>query len=173
MIPLIANAHAVHNKKLVQTHTNNGRRVLQSGKELRPFKPQTTVGNRKVAVKKRTAKVKTSAYNGRHYSKDEVKALIVEYAEQYKIKPDSPLCIAEKESGYQGTIVSPSGKYHGVFQYSLNTWRGTDESKVGMHVLDANANIKAAVKFMAIHIKKVPSTFPSTSKKCPPITPIN
>lgn len=87
--------------------------------------------------------------NVRSYSKDEVVALINSYSAQYGIKPDAPLCIAKMESGYRYDAKNRSSTASGVFQYLNGTWRGTDEGKAGLSVFDADANVKAAIKYMA------------------------
>lgn len=85
------------------------------------------------------------------YSKEEVEALIVHYSGVYGIKPEAPKCIAFKESGYNQFSKNKRSTASGVFQYLTSTWRHTDEGKAGMSVFDADANVKAAVKYMAIH----------------------
>jgi soluble lytic murein transglycosylase-like protein len=92
---------------------------------------------------------KVGAYNGRNYSKEEVQALIIQYSQQYGINPAVPLCIARLESGYNQFSANKSSSARGVFQYLSGTWRATDEGKLGISVFDADANVKAAVKYMA------------------------
>ncbi len=106
----------------------------------------------------------SSDYTGKQYSKDEVEALIVAYAVQYGIDPQTPKCIAFYESGYNQFSKNKRSTASGVFQYLNSTWKATDEGKAGMSVFDAEANVKAAVKYMAIH----KSTKPWTVRgKCP------
>lgn len=98
------------------------------------------------------------------YSKEEVQQLIIEYSAQFGIDPTTPLCIARLESGYNQHSKNRRSTASGVFQYLTSTWRHTDEGKVGLSVFDADANVKAAVKYMAIH----KSTQPWTVRgKCP------
>ncbi|MDQ3018626.1 MAG: transglycosylase SLT domain-containing protein, partial [bacterium] len=85
------------------------------------------------------------------YSKEEVQALIVHYSAVYGIKPETPMCIAFRESGYNQFSKNRRSTASGVFQYLAGTWKGTDEGKAGMSVFNADANVKAAVKYMAIH----------------------
>lgn len=109
------------------------------------------------------------ANSGRDYGQGEIQDLIRKYAQQYGIKPDSALCIAKKESGFNPNSKNKSSSASGVFQYLSSTWRSTDEGKAGLSVLNAEANIKAAVKYMAIHKSTKPWTVAS---KCPPVTRI-
>lgn len=115
-----------------------------------------------------STQVKTSSdYTGKHFSKEEVQQLIVTYSAEYGINPETPLCIARLESGYNQFSKNKRSSASGVFQYLTSTWRHTDEGKAGMNVFDAEANVKAAVKYMAIH----ESTKPWTVRgKCPALT---
>ncbi len=102
---------------------------------------------------KRVSALKTApyspAYTGKTYTKDEVKALIVKHSRAYGINPEVPLCIAYYESGYNQTSKNKRSSASGVFQYLSGTWKGTDEAKAGYSVMDADANVKAAIKYMA------------------------
>lgn len=100
----------------------------------------------------------------RQYSKEEVKALIISYSEQYGISPEAPLCIAQKESGFNSNSRNRNSSASGVFQYLNGTWKATDEGKLGHSVFDAEQNIKAAVKYMAIHKNTRPWT---VAPSCP------
>lgn len=106
-------------------------------------------------------------YNGRIYTKDEVEALIVAYSEQYGIDPQTPKCIAFYESGYNQFSKNKRSTASGVFQYLSSTWKHTDEGKAGHSVFDADANVKAAVKYMAIHKKTTPWV---VRGKCPALS---
>lgn len=92
-----------------------------------------------------------SEYTGYKYSKEEVQELIISYSAQYGIDPSTPLCIARLESGFNQFSKNRSSTASGVFQYLSGTWKGTDEGKAGLSVFDAESNVKAAVKYMAIH----------------------
>jgi hypothetical protein len=92
-----------------------------------------------------------NGYTGRQYSKEEVEALIVAYSIQYGIDPKTPKCIAYYESGYNQFSKNRSSSASGVFQYLNKTWSATDEGKAGYSVFDAEANIKAAIKYMAVY----------------------
>ncbi len=106
----------------------------------------------------------SSDYAGKHYTKEEVEAMIVAYSAQYGIDPQTPKCIAFHESGYNQFSKNKRSTASGVYQYLTSTWKYTDEGKAGMSVFDAEANVKAAVKYMAIH----KSTKPWTVRgKCP------
>ena len=83
------------------------------------------------------------------YSKEEVKALIVKYSNEYGINPEVPLCIALHESGYNALAKNKSSSAAGVFQYLASTWSKTDEGLRGDSVFNAESNIKAAIKYMA------------------------
>ncbi|HAG27645.1 TPA: hypothetical protein DCG61_02595 [Patescibacteria group bacterium] len=97
-----------------------------------------------------------NSYAGRSYTKEEVEALIVAYSAQYGIDPQTPKCIAFHESGYNQFSKNKRSTASGVFQYLNSTWKATDEGKAGHSVFDADANVKAAVKYMAVHKKTTP-----------------
>jgi soluble lytic murein transglycosylase-like protein len=90
-----------------------------------------------------------NSYNGRHYSKEEVVELIKSYSSQYGISANLPLAIARCESGYNQFSKNKSSSASGVFQYLIGTWAGTDEGKAGLSVFDADANVRAAIKYIA------------------------
>ena len=90
-------------------------------------------------------------YEGKVYSKEEVEQLIVSYSAIYGIDSETPKCIAFRESGYNQFSKNKRSTASGVFQYLSSTWKQTDEGKAGMNVFDADANVKAAVKYMAVH----------------------
>lgn len=102
--------------------------------------------------------------SGRDYSKEEVIQLIKDYSTQYGINAEVPLCIAKLESGYNQFSKNKSSSASGVFQYLLSTWKVTDEGKAGLSVFDAEANVKAAIKYMAIHKSIKPWV---VAKNCP------
>lgn len=103
-------------------------------------------------------------FTGRHYSVEEVQELIKNYSAQYGINAETPLCIAKLESGYNQFSTNNSSSASGVFQYLFGTWKATDEGKIGLSVYDASANVKAAIKYMAIHKSIKPWT---VHTKCP------
>ncbi len=120
-------------------------------------------------VKAQAANVVHAAtgYVGKQYSKDEVQQLIVDYSAQYGINPATPLCIARHESGYNQFSKNRRSTASGVFQFLTSTWKHTDEGKVGMKIFDADANVKAAVKYMAVHKSTQPWVVRS---KCPTVS---
>lgn len=98
-----------------------------------------------------TISTDTNPSGVKNYTKDQVEAMIVAYSAQYGIDPQTPKCIAFHESGYNQYSKNKRSTASGVYQYLSSTWRNTDEGKAGMSVFDADANVKAAVKYMAIH----------------------
>jgi hypothetical protein len=115
-------------------------------------------------IKPRPGLPDSTQYNGRHYSKEEIQALISRYSQQYGISADVPLCIAQKESGFTQFSSNKRSTARGVFQYLKGTWQGTDEGKAGLSVFDADANVRAAIKYMSIHKSTSPWT---TASHCP------
>ena len=109
---------------------------------------------------------KANLGSGKTYSKDEVQQLIIQYSAEYKIDPQTPLCIARLESGYNQFSKNRRSTASGVFQYLNGTWKATDEGKAGLSVFDAEANVKAGVKYMAIHKSTKPWV---VGPKCPKI----
>jgi hypothetical protein len=85
----------------------------------------------------------------RSYTKEEIIALINSYARTYNIDPALPLRIAKCESGYRWDAKNSSSTASGVYQYLSGTWTGTDEAKAGLSVFDADANVRAAIKYIA------------------------
>lgn len=108
-----------------------------------------TIPTQRMGVSNRRNNSSNKGYSGRSYTKEEVQALIVSYSEQYEINPDVPLCIAKLESGYNQFAKNKTSSASGVFQYLAKTWSGTDEARHGSSVFDADANVKAAIKYMA------------------------
>ena len=108
----------------------------------------------------------TPGYTGKLYSKEEVEQLIIQYSAEYGINSDAPRCIAFHESGYNQFSKNKRSTASGVYQYLSSTWKYTDEGKAGLNVFDAEANVKAGVKYMAIHKNTQPWVVRS---KCPKI----
>lgn len=125
------------------------------------LKPKTPSITSKVSP---TTPSNPPSYSGRHYSKEEVQALIIRYSQQYNINASVPLCIAKYESGYNQFSKNKSSSAAGVFQYLSRTWAGTDEGKAGLSVYDAGANVKAAIKYMASRKSAKPW---AVAHKCP------
>jgi soluble lytic murein transglycosylase-like protein len=88
-------------------------------------------------------------YSGRYYSQEEIQQLIRAYSAQYGIPAEVPTCIARLESGFNQFARNKSSSASGVFQYLSGTWKATDEGKAGYSVFDAEANVRAAIKYMA------------------------
>lgn len=139
-------------------------RNKESGKNPSQLRP-----SHKAVVQKPTS-ADTGRNNAKSYSKEEVKALIVSYSQQYDINPNTPLCIAEKESGFNHRSANKHSSAKGVFQYLNGTWKATDEGKAGHSVFDAEMNVKAAVKYMASRGNAKPWI---VANKCPPVKKIN
>ncbi len=118
-------------------------------------------------VKASSAVNPVSTYAGKNYSKEEVELLIRHYAAVYGINAQTPLCIAWHESGYNQFSKNRSSTASGVFQYLTSTWKYTDEGKAGLSVFDADANVRAGVKYMAIHRSTSPWTVRSS---CPALS---
>jgi hypothetical protein len=178
LLPLIAIANEKitrSNQTVVQTTTNNGQRILRPQQNLfkidyqlhEVFKPikqptQPEAGKQNAPQQKK----ENPAYNGRHYSAEEVIELIKQYAQLFGIRSDAPLCIAKLESGYNQFSKNKKSSASGVFQYLSGTWKATDEGRAGLSVLDADANVRAAIKYMASRLNAKPWT---VAPKCPPI----
>jgi hypothetical protein len=114
---------------------------IKSNKPLLPPAKKTVANPTPIAT--------STGYSGRHYSITEVQQLIRDYSAQYDISPEVPLCIARLESGFNQFSKNKSTTASGVFQYLTSTWHGTDEGKQGLSVFDAEANVRAAIKYMA------------------------
>jgi hypothetical protein len=87
--------------------------------------------------------------SGRNYSREEVQQLIRDYSAQAGISADLPLRIAQCESGFNQFSKNKTSTASGIFQYLSSTWAGTDQGKIGLSVFDAEANVKAAVSYIA------------------------
>jgi hypothetical protein len=92
-----------------------------------------------------------AAYQGQDYSKEEVQQFIKDYSESYGISADTPLRIARCESGFNQYAKNKSSTASGVFQYLSQTWANTPEGRNGLSVFDADANVRAAVRHIAVH----------------------
>lgn len=130
--------------------------------------PDTSPDQQHIVQAQATDVVKTELGKAdRSYSKEEVEQLIVHYSAVYGIDSKTPRCIAFKESGYNQFSKNKRSTASGVFQYLSSTWKHTDEGKAGHNVFDADANVKAAVKYMAIHKSTQPWV---VRTMCPKIT---
>jgi hypothetical protein len=88
-------------------------------------------------------------YEGKTYSKEEVIQLIKDYSALYSINETLALSIARCESGFNQFAKNKTSTASGVYQYLSSTWKATDQAKIGLSVFDAEANIKAAVSYIA------------------------
>lgn len=79
----------------------------------------------------------------RHTPK-EIEALIRESARKYALPEAKVLHIAWRESKFKPTARSKSGRYVGIYQFDLVTWRNTPEGRAGLRREDPVANINAA-----------------------------
>lgn len=149
-----------HHRETIESLRNeqradDGRGVLQPQQKLPKTNPKPQ---------------KAQAGGERDYGQGEVQELIRKYSAEYGISADAPLCIAKLESGFNPNSKNKSSSASGVFQYTSGTWRGTDESRAGLSVFDADSNVRAAVKYMASRKSARPWTVAS---KCPPVKTIN
>ena len=96
------------------------------------------------------------AKGGRAYSKQEVVELIEKYSALFNYDVESAKRIAYCESGFQWNAKNKNSTASGVFQYIAGTWRGTDEGKAGLSPFDADANIRAALKYLGSRQSAVP-----------------
>jgi hypothetical protein len=91
----------------------------------------------------------SGVYSGRHYSKDEVQALIRQYAASYGISANLPLAVARCESGYNQFAKNKSSSASGVYQWLSSSWANQPAAAGGVSVFDADANVRAAVWLIA------------------------
>lgn len=151
--------------------TDDGQRLLQPQQNLlKADHTKTKNGSRDLAGTKRKENSQPIQNSGRNYSKEEVIQLIENYLREYRIESLAPLCIAKLESGYNQFSKNKSSSASGVFQYLGSTWKATDEGRVGRSVWDADANVKAAIKYMSSRRNAKPWT---VATSCPPIKTIN
>ena len=85
----------------------------------------------------------------RAYSEDQVQRLIRRYADTLGLDPDLPLAIARCESQFQWDAANRGSTARGVFQFVARTWARTLEGRRGTSALDAEANIRMALRHMA------------------------
>ncbi|HYJ45998.1 MAG TPA: transglycosylase SLT domain-containing protein [Pyrinomonadaceae bacterium] len=74
----------------------------------------------------------------------EVEALIRASARKYGLPEERVVYIAWRESKFQPGARSKSGRYVGLYQFDLVTWRNTPEGRAGLSREDPVANINAA-----------------------------
>jgi hypothetical protein len=124
--------------------------IINYAKLHEPRRAQTTLQNT------RLPNGSSASYSGRHYSgktytKEEVENLIRKYSADYKTDPALPIRIAKCESGLRWDAANPISSARGVFQYLKGTFANTPEGKAGLSVFDADANVRAAVRHIAVH----------------------
>ena len=78
------------------------------------------------------------------HSPKEIEALIRESARKYGLPEAKVVHIAWRESKFKPAARSKSGRYVGIYQFDLVTWRNTPEGRAGMRREDPVANINAA-----------------------------
>ena len=166
LLPLIAAAatHDLGDQPFIN-YEQFHKPVLKSGEA--QHSPSRNAPQRSTSVRPSSRVATNGVYNGRHYSKDEVIALIKAYAQQYGLSSETPLCIAKGESGFNQFAKNAASSASGVYQYLTSTWKATDEGKAGMNVFDAEANIKAALKYMASRRSTAPWV---AAAKCPKLS---
>ena len=65
-------------------------------------------------------------------------------ARKYGLPEERVVHIAWRESRFKPTARSKSGRYVGLYQFDLVTWRNTPEGRAGLRREDPVANINAA-----------------------------
>ena len=65
-------------------------------------------------------------------------------ARKYGLPEERVVYIAWRESKFQPGARSKTGRYVGLYQFDLVTWRNTPEGRAGMRREDPVANINAA-----------------------------
>jgi soluble lytic murein transglycosylase-like protein len=74
----------------------------------------------------------------------EIEALIRESARKHGLPEEQVVYIAWRESKFKPDARSKTGRYVGLYQFDLVTWRNTPEGRAGMRREDPVANINAA-----------------------------
>ncbi|HEY0376772.1 MAG TPA: transglycosylase SLT domain-containing protein [Pyrinomonadaceae bacterium] len=74
----------------------------------------------------------------------EIEALIRESARKHGLPEEKVVYIAWRESKFKPDARSKTGRYVGLYQFDLVTWRNTPEGRAGMRREDPVANINAA-----------------------------
>lgn len=74
----------------------------------------------------------------------EIETLIRESARKYGLPEEKVVYIAWRESKFKPDARSKTGRYVGLYQFDLVTWRNTPEGRAGMRREDPVANINAA-----------------------------
>jgi len=74
----------------------------------------------------------------------EIESLIRASARKYGLPEEKVVHIAWRESKFKPQARSKSGRYVGLYQFDLVTWRNTPEGRAGLRREDPVANINAA-----------------------------
>jgi soluble lytic murein transglycosylase-like protein len=78
------------------------------------------------------------------HSPQEIEAMIRASARKHGLPEEKVVHIAWRESRFKPTARSKSGRYVGLYQFDLVTWRNTPEGRAGLRREDPVANINAA-----------------------------
>lgn len=76
--------------------------------------------------------------------------LIERYSRDYGVNSNLTLAIAKAESGFNCVAKNRRSTASGVYQYLAGTWRNTPEGRQGLSVFDCEANVRAAVRHIAV-----------------------
>lgn len=144
--------------------------AIRDSNNQRKSESSQNTSSRKLGIAQSIPPTSAGVYNGRHYNQSEVIQLIEDYSRTYRIESAAPLCVAKLESGYNQFSKNKSSSASGVFQYLSGTWKATDEGKAGLSVFDADANVRAAIKYMASRKSLTPWVVGS---RCPQVKTIN
>lgn len=87
----------------------------------------------------------------RTWTNEEVQQLITYWSEYYGIDSAIAQRIAFAESGYRYDAINSSSRACGIFQYVPSVWRNIYEGRAGISCMDADANIRAAIRHMSVH----------------------
>src|SRR5205085_8669477 len=90
------------------------------------------------------------SFQSRHTPR-EIEALIRASARKYGLPEEKVVHIAWRESKFQPGARSKGGRYVGLYQFDLMTWRNTPEGRAGLPREDAVANINAAHWHMRVY----------------------
>ncbi len=101
------------------------------------------VTRRVVPVQQQPAK-RTLQNSQSAYTPKEIEALIRASARKYGLPEAKVVHIAWRESKFKPHVRSKSGRYVGLYQFDLVTWRNTPEGRAGKRREDPVANINAA-----------------------------
>jgi len=78
------------------------------------------------------------------HTPEEIEAIIRASARKYGLPEEKVVHIAWRESKFKPEARSKSGRYVGIYQFDLTTWRNTPEGRAGRRREDPLANINAA-----------------------------